>query len=483
LRGSSEFNEFLGLGKASPEVLKRSVFSKLPLEDTPKLDGGNVPMTGRAVVSHSPSIGVPIEALGFFAFHYAASNVAARFAVPRHLILGIYLPPKTREGDLRLIAEGLGDEVKSFGVTVISGHTATYKGIEIPLVTATCLGEPVRRPESPQKGDHVIIVGAIGGEAIWLEALSKGEGGDEWRRFTPLPAALSLQDIDGIRLMHDVSEGGLKAALLEIAEAVGMRIEVESRRMVYAGGAERLDLDVLRAPTYGSLIVVTDPDTVDKVETACTDLRVDFADVGLVTDGSGVFMDGEKVALSGRIALDEVYGTFADQDEVLNVLRIAVSELLARHEVARLIPQIGTNMVYARQRASSDDDIVAVDGRIIGGKDKPKICGEVVYGGSMFMSSVVLEAMKIDPSMRAAVNIRGGEDVTRALRRMGLSLSELPPVSTGDACPVAVEIEKTGKLFRAYCHPGAFGLEPTTTLLAETPLMLVSTLAELASHV
>jgi predicted fused transcriptional regulator/phosphomethylpyrimidine kinase len=85
--------------------------------------------------------------------------------------------------------------------------------------------------------------------------------------------------------------------------------------------------------------------------------------------------------------------------------------------------------------------------------------------------------------MRAAVNIRGGEDVNRALRRMGLSLSELPPVSTGDACPVAVEIEKTGKLFRAYCHPGAFGVEPTTTLLAETPLMLVSTLAELASRV
>jgi predicted fused transcriptional regulator/phosphomethylpyrimidine kinase len=264
---------------------------------------------------------------------------------------------------------------------------------------------------------------------------------------------------------------------------VDKRIEVESHKIVYVDGAESLDQDILRAPTYGSLVVVADPDAVNKVKAACVDLGIAFADVGLVTDGSGVFIDGKKVVPSGRIALDKMYGIFVDQDEVLNVLRAAVSELIELDGFTCLIPQIGTNIVYAKSRASSLDDIAAIDGRIVWGKDQPRMCGEVAYGGSRYMASVIIEAMKIDPSIRAAVNIRGGEDIDRALREMGLSLCELPPVSTGYACPVSVEIKNTGKLFQAYCHPGAIGIEPTTTLIAETPLMLVSNLAELASRV
>ena len=481
--GTGESDEFLGLGKASHEVLERSVFSMLPLEDAPGLDGGRIPMTGRTVVSHSPSIGVPIEALGFFAFHYAASNVAARLAVPRHLVLGIYLPPRTREGVLRTIAGGLGKEARRHGVTVIAGQTATYRGVEMPLVTATCLGEPARRPESPRGGDRVIVVGAVGMEALWLRALSRGEGGEGWRRLTPLPAALALQEIDGIRLMHDVSEGGLKGALLEVAGAVEMRIEVDSRSVVYAEGAEGLDQDVLRAPSFGSLVVVADPGAVSEAEAVCAGLGAAFADVGLVSDGSGIFVDGREVEPSGRIALDEMYGVFPDQDEVLNVLRAAVSELTEVDGLGRLIPQVGTNIVYARPGASSPDDVAAIDGRIVMGRDRPRVCGGVAYGGSRHMASVVVEAMKIDPSVRAAVNVRGGEDVARALGEMGLSLSELPPVGAGDACPVSAEIEGTGRLSQAYHHPGAVGVEATTTLLAESPLMLVSTLGELAGRV
>ena len=82
--------------------------------------------------------------------------------------------------------------------------------------------------------------------------------------------------------------------------------------------------------------------------------------------------------------------------------------------------------------------------------------------------------------MRAAVNIRGGADITQAIMRMGLSLCELLPISTGDVCPVAAEIKGKEKLFRAYHHPGAFAVEPTITLLATTPLELVSTLTELS---
>lgn len=122
------FGGVLGLGKVRNEVLRRSVFPFVPLDRELSLDGGFMELKGRTAVAHSPSIGVPLNSLGFFAFHYAAPNVACLFARPRHLVVGIYLPLKTKEEDLRIIVKGLGEEAKKYGVSVTAGQTATYYG-------------------------------------------------------------------------------------------------------------------------------------------------------------------------------------------------------------------------------------------------------------------------------------------------------------------------------------------------------------------
>jgi hydrogenase maturation factor len=305
-----EPDDVLGLGKVSREVLERSVFPFLPLIDAPELDGGVIQHQGRVVVAHSPSIGVPLEALGFFAFHYAASNVAARFARPRHMVVGIYLPLETREGDLRTIARGLGGEAAEYGVTIVAGQTATYAGIDVPLLTATCFGELLRQPRRPGAGDVVFIVGDVGGEAVWLRSLSEGRRSGVWRGFTPLPAALRLQDVEGVTLMHDVSEGGVKRALHEVASALGLRLEVESGGLRLADGVERLGEDALRLPTYGSLITLVDPDEVGEVQRACQELGAHCAPVGVVGEGEGLYVDGVKVEALERIDLDRLYGSF-----------------------------------------------------------------------------------------------------------------------------------------------------------------------------
>lgn len=306
----NEYDGVLGLGKVSPEVLERSVFSLLPMEAEPTLDGGTISLDGKAVIAHSPSIGVPLDALGFFAFHYAASNVAARFGRPRHLVTGIYLPLKTRESDLRTISRNLGDEAKRYGVTVVAGQTATYHGLEIPLITTTCIGEPVGKSVRPRSGDRVFILGSVGGEAVWLERLSSGGGDDDFREYTPLPYALHMHGIPGVRLMHDVSEGGVKRALLEVSTANDSRIDVDSALIEYANGAEALGQDVLRAPTYGALIVVVDPDTGANVQDVCRELDVPAADAGVVSGGEGLYIDDERVEVGRRMAIDEVYGSF-----------------------------------------------------------------------------------------------------------------------------------------------------------------------------
>ena len=303
-------SDTLGLGKVTKEIFNRSVLPYLPIDKNLELDGATTRFFGNTVIAHSPSIGVPIDALGFFSFHYAASNVASRFGKPTHMISGIYLPLKTKESDLRVIAKSLGDEAKKYGVIVTAGQTATYFGLEIPLLTSTCMGGEVRSPQKPRKGDAVLLVGKVGGEAVWLDRLSKGKEDESWMSFTPLPAILSLQSVDHLRIMHDVSEGGVIGALHEVAEGHQVRIDVSSENIVYAEGARELDGEILRAPTYGALVTIVDPMGVNEAKQRCQEIGVPCVIIGSVNEGNGLTLDGESVTEQRRIDIDEIYGSF-----------------------------------------------------------------------------------------------------------------------------------------------------------------------------
>jgi hydrogenase maturation factor len=300
----------LGLGKISRKVFERSVFPFIPADEEPGLDGNTIRLNGRTVVAHSPSIGVPLDALGFFAFHYAATNVACRFGRPTHMVTGIYMPLRTGESDLRTIVKGLGDEARKYNVKVVAGQTATYHGLGIPLVTATCFGEENRRATSPSEGDAILLIGEIGGEAVWLKRLSEGRQDGRWRGFTPLETVLRLQDCHGVKLMHDISEGGLKGALFEVVENCGLGIDVSSSTIPLSEGAGELGGDILRAPTYGALVVVTSQDSAEDVASLCASQRRPCVHLCNLRGSKGLFVDGTMITEQKRVEIDEIYGTF-----------------------------------------------------------------------------------------------------------------------------------------------------------------------------
>jgi predicted fused transcriptional regulator/phosphomethylpyrimidine kinase/hydrogenase maturation factor len=473
----------LGLGKVSREVFERSVLPYIPLDKELELDGATVSLTDRTVIAHSPSIGVPLEALGFFAFHYAASNVACRFGKPTHMITGIYLPLKTRERDLKTIAKSLGDEAKKYGVVIAAGQTATYYGLEIPFVSTTCLGEQTRKPSKPEEGDVVLLVGEVGGEAVWLTGLSKGGADGRWRDFTALPKILALKDVKGVKLLHDVSEGGVKGALGEVLRSQELSLSFNSGDVAYARGAQKLQQDLLRAPTYGTLIAIVDPASAGEVIGKCADIGAKVTRLGALKAGTGLTVDGKRVEDKARIEIDELYGSFRKLDELEEAVSLALGEIEGLGDAERLIPEVGLNLVYTKPDPMGPLDVVGLNGRVVVSKGRPKACGEVEYGGSRFLASVIVEAQRRNPRLRAAVVLRGGDDVAEALRAMGKTVMGLPPETIGEGCPVARFIFAGGNMANAYSHPGAFGVEPTTTILDETPEKLVATLRELLRHV
>lgn len=305
----------LGLGKVTTEIFERSVLPFIPMDKELELDGATIKLTQRTVVAHSPSIGVPLDALGFFAFHYAACNVACRFGLPTYMITGIYLPLNTKEEDLKIISKNLGDEAKKFKVKIVAGQTATYLGLEIPFVSTTCLGEQIKKTEKVLEDDLVFLIGEVGGEAVWLTELSHGSSNEHWRNFTALPIIIDLHQFDGVKLLHDVSEGGVKGALIEILKSHGLRLKFNLKNVVYAKDAKKLKQDLLRAPTYGTLIAIVDASSAEQIQRTCEIKGIPCSLIGSLKAGSGLYIDGEQITEQARMEIDEIYGTFRQLEE------------------------------------------------------------------------------------------------------------------------------------------------------------------------
>ena len=469
----------LGLGKLNRKTLEELVLKHLPIA-VAGLDSSQLPHVEDAVISVNPAIGVPTEALGFFAFHYAASNVAVSMAKPLHATFTLLLPPGFESEDLEVITREFGREAKRYGVSVVAGHTATYKGVEQPLAVTTVIGRRIRAPRKPVPGDKVLVVGEVAAESLWLLSLAgKAEVEEEfWRQLTPLPAALRLAHAEGVKLMHDVSEGGLLGALIEVSEYCHIRIDIKREELPLHPGVAKLVGEALSAPSYGCLVAIVDDEAIDEVLQLCREEGFSCAAIGEVSAGGGVYVDGVRREAAERGWIDELYGEFSSADPVLASLEAALKKLEKTEETVKLIPEVGMNMVYARRNAEHVEDVAGLSGRVVKSLGKPKVCGKVVYGGSRHLALVALEAARRS-RFRAAVNMKAGRSILAALEKLGLEVEEVP-MGEGGACPVASYIARTGKICRAYFHPGALGVEPSVVLLGRDPWELVEFLKEVA---
>ena len=181
--------------------------------------------------------------------------------------------------------------------------------------------------------------------------------------------------------------------------------------------------------------------------------------------------------------MGKVFKLSAGSDKLEKAVFDALKKLESVDGAERLVPEVGVNLVYSKPNPESTSDVVALDGRVVVSSGKPRACGDVKYGGSRFLSSVVLEAIRLDPTKRSAIVIRGGIDIAEALITMGKKILYLPPESSNYYCPVAKYLENEHSVYDAYSHPGAFGIEPTTTILAETPKELIEIIGELVHYV
>lgn len=297
------------------------------------VDFGMVEIGGKAVVVATDPISILPE-LGFeraarFALDVVLADVAVSGLPPAYLSITFTLPPEMTDEEFARMWTAIDREATDLDVGIVAGHTARYKGCEYPWIggaTAFAVGDPgkVVRPDGAQPGDRLLLTTGPGVEAVGLLTTLFGDRMDLPEE-TLSTARERLEETDTVRdalaaaatgsvtAMHDATEGGLQGALCEMATSAGVRLDVEREAVPMRPGVEPvcayLDIDPWTATSAGSLLAAVQPESVEDVLAALEERGTAASVVGRVTDGTGAYVDDERI---GPPAVDPSWVVYAD---------------------------------------------------------------------------------------------------------------------------------------------------------------------------
>lgn len=284
------------MGKLAPEELKKllSCIKKDKQVIVPPMPGydSGVHLIGDKymVVSMDPCIGVPEEWFGWLLIHYAASDVALFGAKPEFCTITLLGPLSTEPQTFQQVMSQACCAADDLGMAIVTGHTGMYDGVSQLVGVCTAYGtvEPAKliTPGNIKPGDLILCTKTLGLEmlvnfSLMHKVLAQrlfGVGqAEKLERLVHMQScvqeALQLSETGGVHAMHDATEGGLVAALNEMAEAAGVGFRVKIKKMPITAEARMLqehfklsEEQVLSMSSTGTILAAVDPQARGKVE-------------------------------------------------------------------------------------------------------------------------------------------------------------------------------------------------------------------------
>ncbi|OLZ40102.1 hydrogenase expression protein [Natrinema saccharevitans] len=310
-------------GKVSPDDLLAHVFERTGTADETVIqgpaDGEDAAAIdwpdgeGTLVVSSDP-ISLAASAVGRLAVSVASNDVAVSGADPRWLTAVVLLPSDADGSLLEEIADDLHAAAGEIGASIVGGHSEYVDQLERPLLSLTAMGATDRYVPTggAEPGDAVILTKAAGLEGAAVLAADFGDdlGIDPETRERAESFLDEISVAPEARLvradataMHDPTEGGVAAGLLEVARASGVRLEVDRETVPVRGTTAQLcdaaGVDPLRIFGSGALIATVPGDAVDDRLEALSDAGIEAAKIGTARGLEGgepaLVLDGESI--------------------------------------------------------------------------------------------------------------------------------------------------------------------------------------------
>jgi hydroxymethylpyrimidine/phosphomethylpyrimidine kinase len=184
----------------------------------------------------------------------------------------------------------------------------------------------------------------------------------------------------------------------------------------------------------------------------------------------------------------------SERERVAREVAAAARSLESEPRVALLVPEAQISVAMALPGATSVEEVAGIPGRIVKMGRKTwgvRASGWPEFGASHHVATAVLTAMPFDPRIRAGMNLRMGDDVVRAARALGLSVStydrrsEPPEVKQVENRTIAWGTEEAirnhgGKVPDLFYHRGDWGKEPMVVLLGESATGVARTAVRIA---
>jgi hydroxymethylpyrimidine kinase/phosphomethylpyrimidine kinase len=181
-------------------------------------------------------------------------------------------------------------------------------------------------------------------------------------------------------------------------------------------------------------------------------------------------------------------GTTLEEKErylVLRNLKEAILILEKSPDFQKYISEVGCNIGMAIPDAQKSEEVAAVKGGILRYRELAIQIGCVEFGASRHIAKIILSALRCNPKMRAAINIRYSESNLSLCREAGFSLSsfsraEEPKnriISNGWTTE-AVQTQK--RIHKVVYDTGYLGKEPMIHLFGTNAVEIAKFVVELA---
>ncbi len=244
---------------------------------------------GRALVSTTdPIYIVPQygwERAAWFAFHILASDLTTSGVAPQYVTMDWNLPMDIEDEQIETMLRITDRECRKYGAAIVTGHTGRYEGCAYPMVGgATFLAIAPKdgwvTADMAKPGNRLLVTKTAALEATAIlsntfpELVHRRLGEDIAMRARAL-------------FMHDATEGGVRNAVWEMAQASGLGVEVDLTKVIVdpavAEVSKLFGMEPLDAISEGTLLIAMEAHAADQVLANLRKKGIAAADIGAFT--------------------------------------------------------------------------------------------------------------------------------------------------------------------------------------------------------
>lgn len=244
------------VGKVSENVLKRSVIKQINQKRREEIVLGagvgedcsvvSLQEDEMLVLSTDPITGTTKD-IGALAVTITVNDLASSGAEPIGLMVTILLPPVCNEEELKQTMAQIDKACEAANIQVMGGHTEVTRAVNQPLISVTGVGKVKKgkliTTAGAKPGMDIVVTKWIGLEGTSIiakekeeelqqeftqELIEQAKGFDQY--LSVLPEAI-VASKSGVAAMHDITEGGVYGALWEMAEASGVGLKIQLRKI------------------------------------------------------------------------------------------------------------------------------------------------------------------------------------------------------------------------------------------------------------